>query len=175
MTTADKQLIVLESRLEEMNLSDDDEEVATPAEGKTEALQQLEEELNGVKASQKLLSELLSRSQEEAVAKAAGSRIVSATVTFGAQNSGFQAGIINGGVSGTSFGDLRPHQTAVINKMVLLSDVQGRIYKFKSRSECLGLGVLTLDVTDIVRSHMVLVVDIVPGKVDYVKVMTVST
>jgi hypothetical protein len=104
MNTADKQLIVLENKVEEMNLSDDDEEVATPAEGKTEALQQLEEELKGVKASQKLLSELLSKSQEEAVAKAAGSQIGSSTVTFGAQNSGFQAGIINGGVSGTSFG-----------------------------------------------------------------------
>jgi hypothetical protein len=55
--------------------------------------------------------------------------------------------------------DLRPHQTAVINKMVLLRDVQGRVYKFKSRSEYLGLGMLTLDVTDVVRSHMVLVLD----------------
>jgi hypothetical protein len=59
--------------------------------------------------------------------------------------------------------------------MLLLRDVQGRVYKFKSRSECLGLGMLTLDVTDVVRSHMVLVLDIVPGKLDYVKVMTVST
>ncbi|KAI0908884.1 hypothetical protein F4823DRAFT_563459 [Ustulina deusta] len=103
ITTADKQLIVLENKVEEMNLSDD-EEVAIPAEGKTEALQQLEEELKGVKASQKLLSELLSKSQEDAVAKAAGDQSGSTTVTFGAQNSGFQAGIINGGVSGTSFG-----------------------------------------------------------------------
>ena len=87
-----------------MNLSDDDEEVATPAEGKTEALRQLEEEFKGVKASQKLLHELLSKSQEEAVAKAAGNQSGSITVTFGAQNSGFQAGTINGGVSGTSFG-----------------------------------------------------------------------
>jgi hypothetical protein len=62
MTTADKQLIVLENKVEEINLSDDDKEVATPAEGKSEALQQLEEELKGVKASQKLLSELLSKS-----------------------------------------------------------------------------------------------------------------
>ena len=90
--------------MEEMNLSDDDEEVDTPAEGKSEALRQFEEELKGVKASQKLLSELLSKSQEEAVAKAAGNQSSSTTVTFGAQNSGFQAGIINGGVSGTSFG-----------------------------------------------------------------------
>jgi hypothetical protein len=58
--------------------------------------------------------------------------------------------------------------------MMLLRDVQGRVYKFKSRSECLGLGMLTLDVTDVVRSHMVLVLDIVPGRLDYVKVMTVS-
>lgn len=94
---------MLENKVEEMNLSDDDEEVATPAEGKTEALQQLEQELKGVKASQKLLSELLSKSQEDTVAKAAGDQSGS-TVTFGAQNSGFQAGIINGGVSGTSFG-----------------------------------------------------------------------
>lgn len=58
--------------------------------------------------------------------------------------------------------------------MGLLRDVQGRVYKFKSRSECSGLGMLTLDITDVVRSHMVLVLDIVPGKLDYVKVMTVS-
>lgn len=103
ITTADKQLIVLENKVEEMNLSNDDEEVATPAEGKTEASHQLEEELKGVKASQKLLSELLSKSQEGAVTKAAGDQSGSATVTFGTQNSGFQAGIINGGVSGTSF------------------------------------------------------------------------
>ena len=81
-----------------MNLSDDDEEVASPAEGKTEALQQLEEELKGLKVSQKLLSELLSKSQEEAVAKAAGSQSGSTTVIFAAKNSGFQVGIINGGV-----------------------------------------------------------------------------
>ena len=37
--------------MEEMNLSDDNKEEAIPAEGKTEALQQLEEVLKGVKAS----------------------------------------------------------------------------------------------------------------------------
>jgi hypothetical protein len=67
-------------------------------------LRQLEEELKAVKASQKLLNELLSKSQEEAVAKAAGNQSRSTTVTFGAQNSGFQAGTINGGVSGINFG-----------------------------------------------------------------------
>jgi hypothetical protein len=106
MTTADKQLIVLENKVEEMNLSDDDEEVATPAEGKTEALRQLEEELMGVKASQKLLNELLSKLQDEAVVKAAGSQSQSGsiTVTFGDNSSGFNAGIISGGVSGIRFG-----------------------------------------------------------------------
>ena len=81
---ADKQLIVLENKVEEMNLSNDDEEVATPAEGKTEALRQLEEEFKGVKASQKLLHELLSKSQDDAVAKAAGDQSGLTMVTFGA-------------------------------------------------------------------------------------------
>jgi hypothetical protein len=104
ITTADRQLVVLENKLEELNLSSDDDDAAGSSEGKTEALRQLEEELKGVKASQKLLNELLSKSQEEAVAKAAGNQSCSITVTFGAQNSGFQAGNINGGVSGINFG-----------------------------------------------------------------------
>jgi hypothetical protein len=104
ITTAEKQLMVLENKVEEMNLSDDDKEEAAPAEGKTEALRQFEEELKGVKALQKLLNELLSKSQEAAVAKAAGNQSGSPTVTFGAQNSGFQAGNIHGGVSGINFG-----------------------------------------------------------------------
>jgi len=87
-----------------MNLSDDEEEVAAPAEGKTEAMRQLEEEVKGLKASQKLLQELLSKSQDDAIARAAGNQSSSTTVTFGAQNSGFQAGNINGGVSGITFG-----------------------------------------------------------------------
>lgn len=104
ITAAEKQLVVAESKLEELNLSSDDEEAAGYREGKPEAVRQLEEELKAVKASQKLLNELLSKSQEEAVAKAAGNHSHPTTVTFGAQNSGFQAGIINGGVSGMSFG-----------------------------------------------------------------------
>ena len=87
-----------------MNLSDDEEEVAAPAEGKTEAMRQLEEEVKGLKASQKLLQELLSKSQDDAVARAVGNQSSSTTVTFGAQNSGFQAGSIEGGVSGINFG-----------------------------------------------------------------------
>jgi TolA-binding protein len=104
ITTADRQLVLLENKLEELNLSSDDDEAAGSREGKTEALRQLEEELKAVKASQKLLKELLSKSQEEAVAKAAGNQSPPTTVTFGDENSGFQAGTINGGVSGINFG-----------------------------------------------------------------------
>jgi hypothetical protein len=63
---------------------------------------------------------------------------------------------------------------AVINKMVPPKDVQGRIYKFKSKSECLGLGIPIPVVPDIVRGHMILVLGVVPGKMDYVKIITVS-
>ena len=52
-----------------MNLSDHDEQAATPAEGKADALQQLKEERKALDASRKLLDELLSKAQEDAVAK----------------------------------------------------------------------------------------------------------
>jgi hypothetical protein len=89
--------------MEEMNLSDDDEEAATPAEGKTEALRQLEEERIALDASRKLLDELLYKAQEDVVAKAsAGNQSGSTTVTvgnvtFGKDNKGYQAGSITGG------------------------------------------------------------------------------
>jgi hypothetical protein len=55
---------------------------------------------------QKLLNELLSKSQEEAVVKAAGSQNQSGSITvmFGDNSAGFNSGIINGRVSGISFG-----------------------------------------------------------------------
>jgi hypothetical protein len=99
--TADKQLVVLENKLGELNLSSDDEDAAT--EGKTEALRQLQGEREALDASKKLLDELLAKAQEEAVAKVVGNQAGS-TVTFGDHNSGFQAGNISGGVSGLSFG-----------------------------------------------------------------------
>ncbi|EMR84638.1 hypothetical protein BcDW1_6707 [Botrytis cinerea BcDW1] len=109
ISTGDRQLVVLENKLEELSLSSDgdDDETVEFREDKTEAVRQFEEEFLGMKASQKLLTQLLSKSQEEAVAKAAGYQNGSTTVSsvsFGSQNSGFQAGIINGGVSGTTFG-----------------------------------------------------------------------
>ena len=90
---------MLENKLEELNLSGEDEEAAAPKEGKAEALRQFEEEHKALNASRKLLDELLSRLQEEAVAKAAGNQNHSITVTSGEANTGFQAGIINGPVS----------------------------------------------------------------------------
>ncbi|CAJ2508642.1 Uu.00g136680.m01.CDS01 [Anthostomella pinea] len=57
-------------------------------------------------ASLELLQELLAKLQAETVAKAtAQSQGSVGTVTFGSQNSGFQAGQIYGGVTGISFGN----------------------------------------------------------------------
>ena len=96
---------MVESKLEELNLSsDDDDDAAESGGGKAEVLRQLKEELKGAKASQKLLNELLSKSQEEIIAKAAGVQTGSITVSFGTNNKGFQAGNINGGVSDMNFG-----------------------------------------------------------------------
>jgi flavin-dependent dehydrogenase len=108
IATTDKQLIVLENKLEELNLSSDDEDTDEPVEGKAEALRQYEEERKAIIISRKLLDELLAKAQEEAVAKAAAQNRVNSTtvgnVTFGNQNSGQQAGVINGGVHGAVFG-----------------------------------------------------------------------
>lgn len=103
INTADKQLMVLYNKLEEMNVSSDEEKVAGHKEDKAGALRQLEEERKALDASRKLLDELLSKAQEEAVAKAAGPQRHSPSISFGNQNSGFQAGMINGSVSGISF------------------------------------------------------------------------
>jgi hypothetical protein len=63
---------------------------------------------------------------------------------------------------------------AAVIKIVRPEDVQGRVYTLKSRSACLASGILTLVDPDIVRGHMVLVLDVVPEKRDHVKIMTVS-
>lgn len=101
VTITDKQLVVLESKLEELNLSSDDDEEAGSKDGKAKALQQLEEERKAMEASRRLLDELLSKAQEEAVAKAAAKAPESSTTVttkFGDYNSGVQAGVMNGGV-----------------------------------------------------------------------------
>ncbi|PQE05942.1 Cytochrome P450 protein [Rutstroemia sp. NJR-2017a BBW] len=105
LVEANQQRSVVQHKLEELS-DDDDEEVGESEGSERETMRQLREVLNRVEASQKLLSELLYKSQEEFVAKAAGHSDQSGltTVTFGSNNSGFQANYINGGVSGLSFG-----------------------------------------------------------------------
>jgi hypothetical protein len=86
VTTTNKQLVVLESKLEELGLSSDDDEEASSKEGKAEVLQQLEEERKALEVSRTLLAELLLKAQEEAVFKAAANALDSSTtvtVTFG--------------------------------------------------------------------------------------------
>ncbi|KAF1938391.1 hypothetical protein EJ02DRAFT_505432 [Clathrospora elynae] len=108
VTTTAKQLVVLESKLEEINLSSEDNEEAGLKEGKAVALQQLEEERKALEASRMLLDELLLKAQEEAFAKAApenrGSSTTVTDQTFGSHNSGQQTGVIYGGVHGAVFG-----------------------------------------------------------------------
>ncbi|KAF1828099.1 hypothetical protein BDW02DRAFT_584735 [Decorospora gaudefroyi] len=103
-----KQLVVLESNLEELDVSSDNDEEVGTKEVKTEALQQLEEERKALEASRTLLDELLSKAQEDAVAKAAAksqdSSTTGTTVTFGDRNSGQQVGVIYSGVHGAVFG-----------------------------------------------------------------------
>ncbi|KAG4427664.1 hypothetical protein IFR05_016852 [Cadophora sp. M221] len=101
ITTVDKQLIVLEDKLEDLNLSSD-EEVAE-GEGKVEALEQLKEQLGGLRASQKLLNKLMAKF----VVRNSGFQaetINGGVNVWGDGNSGFQAGTINGGVSDLTFG-----------------------------------------------------------------------
>jgi hypothetical protein len=92
-------------RLEELNTASEDQIKAQSTEDMAKALKQIEEELKALSASRNLLGELLSKAQEDAIAKAAAERQTgSTTVTFGTHNSGFQAGVINGPISGISFG-----------------------------------------------------------------------
>ena len=96
---------MLEDKVKELGLSDDDDDdAAAPAQGKAEALRQLEEERKALDTSRKLLIELQAKAQEDTIAKAAGIQNSSTTVTFGDNNSGFQAQTIYGGVSGLNFG-----------------------------------------------------------------------
>ena len=67
--TVDKRPVVLKNKLEELSLSSGLEEAVEAKEGKTQAMRQVEEEVKAMEASQKLLNELLSKAQAEAVAK----------------------------------------------------------------------------------------------------------
>lgn len=94
-----------QNRLEELNIASGNQEEAEGTENKTDAMRQMEEERHALSVSRKLLDELLSKAQQEAVAKAATeNQDRPTTVTFGTQNSGFQLGISHGPISGISFG-----------------------------------------------------------------------
>lgn len=92
----------MENRIKELNISktEDDDDLTTD----TDALRQIEEEHRALRASRKLLDELLDRAQENTLAKAAATQDHSTQVTFGNQNSGFQAGVFSGSISGITFG-----------------------------------------------------------------------
>ena len=82
----------------------------TDEQGQTEedvrnAVKQIEEERAALGCSRKLLEGLLSKIRDNDIARTASERQKRLTdVTFGNSNSGFQAGIINGPISGISFG-----------------------------------------------------------------------
>lgn len=103
--TTDKQLAEVGERLGELNVTDDDQIEAESTKNRADALRQIEEERKALSTSRKLLNELLSKAQDDAVAKAAiENQIRSTIVTFSAQNSGFQIGVNSGPISGISFG-----------------------------------------------------------------------
>lgn len=107
ITAADRQMIILANKVEELGLDDeehDEEGNSSPTDDRADALRQLEEERKALNTAQKLLEELLAKSHEQAIGKAALIQSGSSTVNFGDNNSGFQAGSIAGGVSGISFG-----------------------------------------------------------------------
>lgn len=106
IAVADRQLVVVEDRLRELDISDDDDDTndAESVERKSDASKQLSEERTALDSSRKLLQELLSKSQEETVAKAAETPHGASNVTFGKNNSGFQAHTVNGEIHGMTFG-----------------------------------------------------------------------
>jgi len=105
ITSTDAQLAEVESTLGEVRLTDSTREQGQNEEDITNAVKQIEDERAALGYSRKLLEELLSKAREDVIVRAASeSQKRSTNVTFGNNNSGFQAGIINGPISGISFG-----------------------------------------------------------------------
>ncbi|KAF2132450.1 hypothetical protein P153DRAFT_421381 [Dothidotthia symphoricarpi CBS 119687] len=102
--TVDENLEALGSRGGELQPESGDEDL-NESTSRVEALRQLEEERKAVATTRKLLDKLLAKAQEEEIQKAvAENQNRSTTATFGHSNSGFQANIVNGGLSGFSWG-----------------------------------------------------------------------
>jgi len=105
ITSTDAQLAEVESALGEIRLTDSANNQSQDKQDITNAVKQIEEERAALDCSRELLKELLSKAREDVIARAAReSQDRSTRVTFGNKNSGFQAGIINGSISGISFG-----------------------------------------------------------------------
>jgi len=71
-----------------------------------------------------------------------------------------------------------PHQTLpflLLSIMVKLKDIEGRVFCFRSKSECAELGIPNSDIDEIVRIHKVILLDWVPGRKGWVKVMTITS
>jgi hypothetical protein len=105
ISTVDTQVVLAEQSLTQIRLTEEDQtsqEVEEDIEGATWAI---EEELAMLRSSQETMRELISSMQAELAERAAGGVSASSTsVSFGNNNSGFQAGTISGSVSGLSFG-----------------------------------------------------------------------
>lgn len=92
---------MIEDDLDQMSSDGTDE----PDEYAARAFTQLKEERAALDCARKLLEELRQKASVEAVAEAKRKTLMeNANITFGANNHGFQTGIINGSVSGLTFG-----------------------------------------------------------------------
>jgi CRISPR/Cas system CMR subunit Cmr4 (Cas7 group RAMP superfamily) len=96
LANADRQLVLLDDKKEDVDRDDDEEE------WKPEKLQLLEERLKAMEASHRLLEELLSQAQEDMIAKAAAedksNSSTKSAVVHGDQVSGMKVvGTISGG------------------------------------------------------------------------------
>jgi hypothetical protein len=105
ISTVDTQVVLAEQSLTQIRLTEEDQtsqEVEEDIEGATWAI---EEELAMLRSSQETMRELISSMQAELAERAASGVSASSTsVSFGNNNSGFQAGTISGPVSGLRFG-----------------------------------------------------------------------
>jgi len=105
ITSTNTQLAEVESTLGEIRLTNSTHEQGQNEEDATNAVKQIEEERTALGCLRKLLEELLSKARQDVIARAASEGQKRSTeVTFGSNNSGFQAGIINGPIGGISFG-----------------------------------------------------------------------
>ncbi|OCK85163.1 hypothetical protein K432DRAFT_343639 [Lepidopterella palustris CBS 459.81] len=105
ITSTDLQLAEMETALGEIRLTGSAHEEGQNEEDITNAVKQIEEEQVALGGSRTLLEELLSKAREDFIARAASeSKKRSTGVTFGNSNSGFQAGVVIGPISGVTFG-----------------------------------------------------------------------